>query len=67
MTRIRLWLAQQGFDNARLDFGLRTAIAACLAMLVAWSLGLEHPQWAAMTVWAASQPSRGLLIRNNFV
>jgi len=65
MTRIRLWLAQQGFDNARLDFGLRTAIAACLAMLVAWSLGLEHPQWAAMTVWATSQPTRGLLIEKS--
>lgn len=55
-------LAQWGFDYVRLRFGFRTGIAACLSLVFAWALGLEHPQWAAMTVWAVSQPTRGLLI-----
>ncbi|MBJ7266117.1 FUSC family protein [Idiomarina abyssalis] len=55
-------LAQWGFDYVRLRFGFRTGIAACLSLVFAWALGLEHPQWAAMTVWAVSQPTRGLLV-----
>lgn len=55
-------LAQWGFDYVRLRFGFRTGIAACLSLIIAWALGLEHPQWAAMTVWAVSQPTRGLLV-----
>ncbi|RUO69665.1 FUSC family protein [Idiomarina ramblicola] len=55
-------LAQWGFDYVRLRFGFRTGIAACLSLIFAWALGLEHPQWAAMTVWAVSQPTRGLLV-----
>ncbi|MGM0430895.1 MAG: FUSC family protein [Pseudomonadota bacterium] len=55
-------LAQWGFDYVRLRFGFRTGIAACLSLVIAWALGLEHPQWAAMTVWAVSQPTRGLLV-----
>lgn len=55
-----------GFDDARLKFGLRTAFAACLALLLAWLLGLEHPQWSGMTVWAASQPLRGQLLEKSF-
>ncbi|WP_226624809.1 FUSC family protein [Alloyangia pacifica] len=51
-----------GFDRARFVFSLRTALAACLALVIAWLLGLEHPQWAGMTVWAASQPMRGQLL-----
>ncbi|PRB82248.1 FUSC family protein [Pseudomonas sp. MYb185] len=35
------------------------ALASCLAMALAWSIGLEHPQWSAMTAWAVSQPVRG--------
>ncbi len=54
-----------GFDPARLRFGLRTALGASLALLVAWGLGLEHPQWAAMTVWAASQPTPGSLVEKS--
>lgn len=61
-----LWLAQHGFDVERLKFGGRTAFASCLALLVSWLIGLEHPQWSAMTVWAASQPMRGLLIEKSF-
>lgn len=55
-----------GFDSARLRLHLRTALAACLAVLAAWALGLEHPQWAGMTVWAASQPLRGQLLEKSF-
>lgn len=59
-------LARLGFDPARLGFALRTALAACLGLLLAWLMGLEHPQWTAMSVWAASQPARGLLIEKGF-
>ncbi|WP_424813942.1 FUSC family protein [Roseococcus sp. YIM B11640] len=58
-------LAAWGFDPERLRFGLRTAVTACVALLIAWLAGLEHPQWAAMTVWAASQPTRGLLLEKS--
>lgn len=59
------WLSHMGFDVERLRFGLRTALASCLALVVAWTIGLEHPQWSAMTVWAASQPVRPLLIEKS--
>jgi len=58
-------LTALGFDIPRLRYGFRTAVAACLALVVAWALNLEHPQWAAMTVWAASQPVRGMLIEKS--
>ncbi|WP_321363990.1 FUSC family protein [uncultured Celeribacter sp.] len=54
-------LTDHGFDITRLRFATRTAIAACIAFVLAWLIGLEHPQWSAMTVWAASQPTRGQL------
>lgn len=54
-----------GFDGPRLRYGLRTGAAACVALMLAWALGLEHPQWAAMTVWAASQPVRGMLVEKS--
>ena len=63
MTAVLLRL---GFEPARLRFCLRTALAACIALLLAWLLGLEHPQWSAMTVWAASQPGRGQLAEKAF-
>lgn len=59
-------MAALGFDLPRLNFALRTAIAACLALLIAWAIGLEHPQWSAMTVWAAAQPTRGQLLEKSF-
>lgn len=55
-------MAKFGFDLPRLNFAFRTAVAACLALFIAWLLGLEHPQWSAMTVWAAAQPTRGQLL-----
>lgn len=60
------WISRLGFDIERLRYSLRTALAACLALLIAWYLGLEHPQWAAMTVFAASQPARNMLIEKGF-
>lgn len=58
-------LARLGFDVPRLGFGLRTALASCLALVLAWLMGLEHPQWSAMTVWAVSQPVRGMLVEKS--
>lgn len=58
-------LGRLGFDIPKLRFALQTACAACAALLVAWLLGLEHPQWSAMTVWAASQPTRGQLLEKS--
>lgn len=40
-------------------------MASCLALVVAWLMGLEHPQWSAMTVWAVSQPIRGMLVEKS--
>ena len=54
-----------GFDRGRLGYGLRTAGGAAVALWLAWWLGLEHPQWAGMTVWAASQPVRAHLIEKS--
>ncbi|WP_404400859.1 FUSC family protein [Idiomarina seosinensis] len=62
MTALKSKFSQLGFDYTRFRFGFRTGLAACLSLLIAWSLGLEHPQWSAMTVWAVSQPTRGLLL-----
>ncbi|RAP43371.1 hypothetical protein BYZ73_01290 [Rhodovulum viride] len=66
MERSRAVLATLGFDPKHLSFAGRTALAACAALAVAWAAGLEHPQWAAMTVWAASQPTRGQLLEKSF-
>ncbi|MDF3853762.1 FUSC family protein [Paracoccus sp. P2] len=60
------WLLRRGFDGGRLCFASRTALACCLAVLVAWAMGLEHPQWSGMSVWAAAQPLRGQLLEKAF-
>lgn len=52
-------------DPGRLAYGLRTATAAGTAVGLAWAIGLQHPQWAGMTVWAASQPVREHLIEKS--
>ena len=62
---IRSILEQLGLDTTRLSYPLRTAIAACIAITLAWLLGLEHPQWSGMTVWAASLPMRGQLLEKS--
>lgn len=53
------------FEPAGLAYGLRTAAGAIVALGLAWALGLEHPQWAGMTVWAASQPIRAHLVEKS--
>ncbi len=58
-------LARLGFDQQRLRFSLRTTLAACLALVLALLIGLEHPQWSAMTVFAAAQPTRGQLFQKS--
>src|SRR5690606_41903263 len=60
-NRASAQLARLGFDIPRWNFALRTALASGLALMLAWLIGLEHPQWSAMTVWAVSQPVRGML------
>lgn len=54
-----------GFDHAKLIFALRTAVFACIALAFGWAIGLEHPQWAAMSVWIASQPLRGQVLEKS--
>lgn len=51
-----------GFDRNRLLFAFKTATVAYIALVVAQALGLEHPQWSAMTVWATAQPMREHLL-----
>jgi len=65
LRTLRASLERLGFDTVRLSFTLRTAFAACCAVLIAWLAGLEHPQWSGMTVWAASQPMRGHLLEKS--
>ena len=59
-------LQRYGFEPARMRFALRTALACCVAVMLAWLMGLEHPQWSGMSVWAASQPLRGQLLEKSF-
>lgn len=59
-------LQRYGFEPARMRYALRTALACCLAVMLAWLMGLEHPQWSGMSVWAASQPLRGQLLEKSF-
>lgn len=58
-------LTRWGLDEKRLVFALRTAMASSVALFVAYLIGLEHPSWAAMSVWAASQPGRGMLLEKS--
>lgn len=55
-------LTRLGFDGPRLGFTLRTAVAATVALVIASALKIDNPQWAAMTVWAVAQPTRGQLL-----
>ena len=55
-------LERFGFDNKRLAFAFKTTIVAFIALVVAQALGLEHPQWSAMTVWTTAQPIREHLL-----
>jgi uncharacterized membrane protein YccC len=61
-TPLRRRLAEWGFQVPLFMFALRTALAAFAALAIAYALGLEHPHWAAMSVWASSQPTREHLL-----
>lgn len=49
-------------DRVALMRALRGTAAALLAFTAAALLKLDSPYWAAMTVWAVAQPTRGTLI-----
>ena len=51
-----------GFETGPLPHLLLTATGSAIAMVAGVLLGLDHPQWAAMSVWAASQPFRGQVV-----
>lgn len=51
-----------GFDRPKFLIGLQVAFVAFAALVVAWLLRLEHPQWAAITVMLTLQPTRGQLV-----
>jgi uncharacterized membrane protein YccC len=65
MTPSKTVLETYGFVPPQLAFTLRTAIAVLLAIGLSASLGLEHPQWSGMSVWAASLPVRGHLLEKS--
>lgn len=46
-------------STATLTFALRNTLAACLAIGIAFWMELDSPAWAAMTVWAVAQATRG--------
>lgn len=58
-----------GFSKALFTYSCRTAFASCLALICGWCLGLDHPQWAAMSVWAATVPlqKRGMLLEKSLL
>ncbi len=47
-------------------FALRTVSAGLIALLVAYALKLEHPQWAMMTVFIVAQPVAGMVLAKGF-
>lgn len=64
-TRAEALFVRLGFDTPRLKRALVPASTGCLALLVAWLVGLEHPQWSALTVWTAMLPTRGQLLEKS--
>jgi uncharacterized membrane protein YccC len=47
-------------------FALRTVSAGLIALLAAYALKLEHPQWAMMTVFVVAQPVAGMVLAKGF-
>ena len=47
-------------------FALRTASAGLIALLAAYALKLDHPQWAMMTVFIVAQPVAGMVLAKGF-
>lgn len=66
MTEVGGRIIPPHFSPGAVRFSIRTTIASSAALLVAWSLGLSSPHWAAMTVWLVSQPTRGMVLSKGF-
>ncbi|PTE11507.1 FUSC family protein [Mesorhizobium helmanticense] len=47
-------------------FALRTVSAGLIALLCAYALKLDHPQWAMMTVFIVAQPVAGMVLAKGF-
>ncbi|RVD61875.1 FUSC family protein [Mesorhizobium sp. M2D.F.Ca.ET.185.01.1.1] len=47
-------------------FALRTVSAGLIALLLAYGLKLDHPQWAMMTVFIVAQPVAGMVLAKGF-
>ncbi|AZO23323.1 FUSC family protein [Mesorhizobium sp. M1E.F.Ca.ET.045.02.1.1] len=47
-------------------FALRTVSAGLIALLAAYALNLDHPQWAMMTVFIVAQPVAGMVLAKGF-
>ncbi|SFP96893.1 Uncharacterized membrane protein YccC [Mesorhizobium sp. NFR06] len=47
-------------------FALRTVSAGLIALLGAYTLTLDHPQWAMMTVFIVAQPVAGMVLAKGF-
>jgi uncharacterized membrane protein YccC len=47
-------------------FALRTVSAGLIALLAAYELKLDHPQWAMMTVFIVAQPVAGMVLAKGF-
>src|SRR5271170_7455301 len=47
-------------------FALRGWVACMLALYLAFTLELDQPYWAGMTVWMTIQPSPGMAISKGF-
>ncbi|MGX5831904.1 FUSC family protein [Mesorhizobium sp. 43Arga] len=47
-------------------FALRTVSAGLIALLSAYALKLDHPQWAMMTVFIVAQPVAGMVLAKGF-
>ena len=62
--KIKLNAQWAGFNHALFTHAYRTASASSIALACGWWLGLDHPQWAAMSVWAATIPlqKKGMIL-----
>ncbi|MBZ9918810.1 FUSC family protein [Mesorhizobium sp. BR1-1-12] len=47
-------------------FALRTVSAGLIALMAAYALKLDHPQWAMMTVFIVAQPVAGMVLAKGF-
>ncbi|MBE9606407.1 FUSC family protein [Acetobacteraceae bacterium H6797] len=53
------------FDRAALMIAGRNTLASLLALTIATLLHVPSPWWAAMTIWAVAQPSRGMWLEKS--